>query len=96
MDVHNSYRNKKAPVWEYTASVSAGRHHWQESQSTVTPPTMHWAPAWLKPGQSSTLSLSQAVFFSLFQLHRPRGELPAALHFPLAVLFHGKFASCLL
>lgn len=73
MNAHNGYGTKGAPVWEYTASVSVGRRHWQETQSTVTPPTMNWAPACLNPGQLSTLSLSQAVFFSLslFQLHRP-------------------------
>lgn len=90
---NSSWTKERAAVWEYTASVGAGRRHWQQSQSTVTPPTMHWAKT--RPVVNA-FSLAGWLFFSLLQPHRPREELPAALRFPLAVLFHGKFASCLL
>lgn len=85
-------QDKRAPVWEYTASVSAGRRRWHETQSTVTPPDN----ALGSKNQASCQHFPLPGCFFLFQLRGPWGELPATLPFPLAVLFHGKFASCLL
>lgn len=74
MKLDNSYRTKEPQCGNTQHLLAWDVNTGRKPSQLLTPPTMNWTPVWLKPGQLSTLSLSQAVFFPLATSNAGREE----------------------